>query len=98
MNYITKAVDSFLAQKTTFPIEIIINDDASDDGTAEILLDYKQRFPQLIFPVFHDENEYSKGLRAIMARNTFPRARGRYIAICEGDDYWTDPLQIAKAS
>lgn len=94
--YIRQALESFLVQRTTFPFEIIVNDDASTDGTTGIIMDYREQHPELIFPVLHEENEYSKGRRAIMARNTFPRARGKYIAICEGDDYWHDPFKLQK--
>jgi glycosyltransferase involved in cell wall biosynthesis len=96
VNFIKQAIDSFLMQKITFPLEIIINDDASTDGTTEILKTYEKNYPDLIFPIYHAENEYSKGIRGIMIRNTFPKARGKYIALCEGDDYWTDPLKLQK--
>lgn len=96
LNFIEQAIESFLMQKTTFSFEIIINDDCSTDGTTEILKKYEKKYPELIFPIYHAENEFSKGIRGITARNTFPRARGKYIALCEGDDYWTDPLKLQK--
>ena len=83
-------------QKTTFPIEIIINDDCSTDGTTEILKEYHEKFPDIIFPIYHEENEYSKGKRGILVKNTLPMAHGKYIALCEGDDYWIDPLKLEK--
>ena len=94
--FIRQCLDSLLMQKTNFPLEILIHDDASTDGTKEIVEEYVSRYPDLIFPIFQKENQYSKGVRGIMSRYNYPRARGRYIAICEGDDYWTDPLKLQK--
>lgn len=91
-SYINDAINGFIVQETDFPFEIIIHDDASTDGTTEIIKEYAERFPNLIKPVLQRENQYSKG------KNPFPiaasYARGEYIALCEGDDYWTDPNKI----
>lgn len=95
-NYIKEAIEGFLMQKTTFPFEIIIHDDASTDKTSEILKEYQGRFPNIIKCFCETENQYSKGVRGMMAKFTFPHARGKYIALCEGDDYWTDPLKLQK--
>jgi len=94
--FIRQCLDGFLAQKTNFPIEIIIHDDASTDGTKEIIEEYTSRYPDIIFPLLQTENQYSKGQRGIMSRYNYPRCRGKYIAICEGDDYWTDPFKLQK--
>ena len=94
--YIRQCLDGFLMQQTTFPIEIIINDDCSTDGTTEIIHEYAEKYPDLIFPIFHEENQYQKGVRGMFQRFVFPKARGKYIALCEGDDYWTDPLKLQK--
>lgn len=94
--YISQCVDGFLMQKTTFPFEIIINDDCSNDGTTEILKDYAIKYPELIHLILHDENQYSKGVRRILATFVYPVAKGKYIALCEGDDYWTDPYKLQK--
>lgn len=83
-------------QKTNFFFEIIINDDCSTDGTTEIIREYAEKYPDKIFPVFHEENLYSQGVRGMFHRFVFPKARGKYIALCEGDDYWTDPLKLQK--
>lgn len=96
VNYIRQALDGFLMQKTSFPFEIIIHDDASNDGTREIIEEYHKKFPELIFPYFQKENQYSKGIRGITMRYNYPRCRGKYIALCEGDDYWTDPNKLQK--
>ena len=94
--YIRQCLDGFLMQKTNFKYEIIIHDDASTDGTAEIIKEYAEKYPDLITPIFQTENQYSKGLRGFYARFVYPRAKGKYIALCEGDDYWTDPLKLQK--
>jgi len=94
--FIRKCLDSFLMQKTNFPIEIIIHDDASMDGTIDIIQEYASKYPETIFPMIQKENQYSLGIRGITSQYNYPRCRGKYIAICEGDDYWTDPLQMQK--
>ena len=94
--YIRQCLDGFLMQQTIFPIEIIINDDCSTDGTTEIVREYAEKYPDLIFPIFHEENQYQKGVRGMFQRFVFPKARGKYIALCEGDDYWADPLKLQK--
>ncbi len=93
--YVRDAIESFLMQKFTFPVEILIHDDASTDRTAEIIREYEKKHPDLIFPIFQSENQYSKGVK-ISFTYQYPRARGKYIALCEGDDYWTDPLKLQK--
>lgn len=82
-------------QKTTFPVEIIIHDDASTDRTAEIVREYEKKHPDLITAIYQTENQYSKG-KKISPTYVFPRAKGKYIALCEGDDYWTDPYKLQK--
>ncbi len=94
--YIRDAIEGFLMQKTTFPIEILIHDDASTDNTANIIREYERHYPNLIKPIYQTENQYSKKTINIWANITFPRARGKYIALCEGDDYWTDPYKLQK--
>lgn len=94
--YIRQCLDGMLSQKTNFPFEIIINDDCSTDGTTEIIKEYVAKYPNIIRPIFHEENQYSKGVRGMFANFCFPKARGKYIALCEGDDYWTDPLKLQK--
>ena len=93
-NYIADAIESFLMQKTDFSYEILIHDDASTDRTPEIIKQYESKYPDLIKPIYQTENQYSKGLRT-MGFN-MDRAKGKYIAICEGDDYWTDPYKLQK--
>ena len=93
--YIRKAIDSFLEQKTNFKFEILINDDASPDGTPEIIREYEQNHPDIIRAVYQKENLYSKGVR-IGDEILLPMARGRYLAFCEGDDYWCDVNKLQK--
>lgn len=93
--YIKKAIEGFLMQKTTFPIEIIIHDDASTDKTAEIIKGYADQNPNVIVSILQIENQYSKGL-GFIHKFVYSRARGKYFAVCEGDDYWTDPLKLQK--
>lgn len=94
--YIRQCLDGIIAQKTSFKYEIIINDDCSTDGTTEIVKRYADEYPELIRPIFHEENQWSKGTKRILATFVFPKARGKYIALCEGDDYWIDPLKLQK--
>ena len=95
-NYIRDAIEGFLMQKTSFPIEIIIHDDASTDNTAQIIKEYEDKYPDLFCNIFQNENQWSKGGGSIYARFVYPQVRGKYIALCEGDDYWTDPLKLQK--
>jgi len=93
-NYIADAIESFLMQKTDFSYEILIYDDASTDRTPEIIKQYESKYPDLIKPIYQTENQYSKGVKTIGFNSE--RAKGKYIAICEGDDYWTDPYKLQK--
>ena len=95
-NYIRQCLDGIIMQQTSFPFEIIINDDCSTDGTTEIIKEYVTKYPDIIRPIFHEENQYSKGVRGMFAKYCFPKARGKYIALCEGDDYLSDPLKLQK--
>jgi glycosyltransferase involved in cell wall biosynthesis len=92
---IEKALEGFLAQRGDVRVEILIHDDASADGTPEILRQYARRYPDVVKPLFETENQYRKGT-AMDATFNFPRAAGEYIALCEGDDYWTDPHKLKK--
>lgn len=91
-DYIKDALDSFLSQKTNFKYEIIIHDDASTDNTVRILKEYKQKYPDMIKLILQKNNQYSLGKDVLS--NTFNIANGKYIAICEGDDYWTDENKL----
>jgi len=82
-------------QITDFPIEIIIHDDASTDATADIISQYEKKHPGLIKPIYQKENQYSKGIKP-STNYVWPKCSGKYIALCEGDDYWTDPYKLQK--
>ncbi|WP_114793148.1 glycosyltransferase [Niabella yanshanensis] len=94
--YIRQCLDGFMIQQCSFDFEVLIHDDASTDGTSDIIREYQQKYPDIIKPIIQAENQYSKGVRGINIKYNFPRAKGKYIALCEGDDYWTDPLKLQK--
>jgi|GEM_PF-1165746 glycosyltransferase involved in cell wall biosynthesis len=94
VNFIRDAVEGFLMQETTFPVEIIIRDDASTDGTAEIVREYQEKFPQIIRTILHSKNQYSQGKKAFP--ETYAIARGDFTALCEGDDYWICKEKLQK--
>lgn len=93
--YIRQCLEGFLTQKTNFQFEAIIHDDASTDSSAQIIQEYADKHPHIIKPILEKENQYSKGVNFLgVIRNK--ACRGKYIAYCEGDDYWTDPLKLQK--
>jgi len=94
-NFIRDAIEGFLMQKTTFRVEVLIHDDASTDKTADIVREYEAKHPQLIKTTYQVENQYKKKPKTDKYVKPHPR-RGKYIAPCEGDDYWTDPLKLQK--
>jgi len=91
--YIRQCLEGLMNQKTNFKFEVLIHDDASLDSTASIVREYELKYPELIKPIYQTENQYSKGVW-VSSKYNFSRAKGKYIAICEGDDYWTDPLKL----
>ena len=91
--YIAQALESFVSQRTTFPFEVLVTDDASTDGTAAVIRDYAARYPEIIRPFLMEENQLSQGVN-LYETVLFPNARGEYFAECEGDDYWTDPDKL----
>ena len=91
--YIRQCLEGIVRQETDFKFELIIHDDASTDKTANIIHEYQERFPDIVKPIFQKENQYSQGGN-IGHRFLYPKAQGKYIAECEGDDYWTDPHKL----
>ena len=94
--FLRECFDGFLMQKTNFKFEVVIHDDASTDETKGIIEKYTNKYPDIFFPMYQKENQYSKGVRGMMVKFNFPRCRGKYIALCEGDDYWTDENKLQK--
>ena len=94
--FIKECLEGFLLQKTNFEFEVLIHDDASLDNTANIIKEYEMKYPDLFRVIYQNENQYSKGVKTINPKFNYPRARGKYIALCEGDDYWTDPYKLQK--
>lgn len=93
--YIRQCLEGFVMQKTNFRFEAIVHDDASTDGTAAIIREYAEKYPDIIKPVFETENQYSKhdgAIRRILNEHT----HGKYVALCEGDDYWIEPYKLQK--
>ena len=93
--YLRQCLDGFVMQETNFPFEAIVHDDASTDGSAAIIREYAEKYPDIIKPIYETENQYSKGkLTSAFVYAQHPATK--YIAMCEGDDYWTDPHKLQK--
>ena len=93
--YISECLQSIVAQKVNFRYEILVHDDASTDNTANIIRKFEREYPDLIKPIYQEVNQWSLGNK-VFSGIQLPRCTGKYIAICEGDDYWTDPLKLQK--
>lgn len=93
-NFIRYTLEGFLKQEVNFRYEILIHDDASTDNTQNILREYERRYPHLIKVVYQKENQYSQGKPIL--ENLLNKAKGKYLAFCEGDDFWNDELKLQK--
>lgn len=91
--YIRECLEGFVNQTTKFEFEVLVHDDASTDSTASIIREYEQKYPNIIQGIYQKENQYSKG-RYINLDILLPLAKGKYIAFCEGDDYWCDSNKL----
>lgn len=91
--YLRDCLEGIVGQRTTFPFEVIVHDDASTDGTTRIVREYASRYPGVVIPYVEGENRYSMGVEGLETIS-LPPVRGRYVAVCEGDDYWCDPLKL----
>ncbi len=92
-NYISQTLDGFLIQKTNFPFEVIVHDDASTDKTAALIREYEKKYPKIIKPIYEIENQYSKH-DGSLTRIMLAHYKGKYIAYCEGDDYWINENKL----
>lgn len=99
-NFIGQMLDGALMQQTSFPFEIVIGDDASTDRTQGIIREYSEKYPGRIRAYLHDKNQGPASPREFAGRNNvlglLKACQGEYVAMCEGDDYWTDPLKLQK--
>lgn len=99
--FIKETLEGFISQKTNFPFVAIVHDDASKDKTAEIIKEYTEKYPDIILPIYETENQYSKGegtFRVVseIMRTAIDATGAKYVALCEGDDYWIDPFKLQK--
>ena len=94
-DYIREALDSMVNQQADFAYEILVNDDCSSDGTAGIVRDYAEKYPEKVRAFFPEKNLYSQNID-VYYHTFFPNARGKYVAFCEGDDFWSDPEKLQR--
>ncbi len=94
--YIRECLNGFLMQETNFKFEVVIHDDASTDETQGIIKEYCEKYPNVFSPIFQHVNQYSRGIKSIIQTFCVPQFRGKYVAMCEGDDYWIDPYKLQK--
>ena len=96
--YLRDCLEGFVMQQTNFPFVAIVHDDASTDGSAAIIREYGEKYPDIIKPIYEAENKYSKhdGSLGRIINAAVDATGAKYVAMCEGDDYWTDPLKLQK--
>lgn len=96
--YIREAVDGFIRQETNFPVEVIVHDDASTDGSIEIIREYAAKYPDIFCNITQKQNQWSQGLQNWhrVRNNLYHAARGEFIATCEGDDYWSSTGKLQR--
>lgn len=93
--YIEETLEKIIAQKTNFEYEVLCHDDASTDRTQEIIMEFVKKYPDIIIPIFQKDNKMQKGHQVIF-EYCYPKARGKYIAYCDGDDYWSDVNKLQR--
>lgn len=95
--YLRQCLDGFVMQRTSFPFEAIVHDDCSTDGSAAIIREYAEKYPDIIKPIYETENQFSKHDGSLArAMDAAMHPGSKYVALCEGDDYWTDPDKLQK--
>ena len=96
--YLRDCLEGFVMQQTNFPFVAIVHDDASTDNSAAIIREYEEKYPNIIKPIYETENQYSKhdGSVGRIVDAAIDDTGAKYVAMCEGDDYWTDPLKLQK--
>ena len=94
--YLRDCLEGFVMQQTTFPFVAVVHDDCSTDGSAAIIREYAEKYPHIIKPVYETENQYSKGTLGRAMKEACGKYGAKYYALCEGDDYWTDPHKLQK--
>lgn len=96
--YIRECLEGFVMQQTNFKFVAIVHDDASTDKTADIIREYEAKYPEIIKPIYETENQYSKrdGTIDRIMNEAIAATGAKYIAVCEGDDYWTDSYKLQK--
>ncbi len=94
--YLRECLDGFVMQQTDFPFVAIVHDDASTDHSADIIREYAEKYPDIIHPIYETENQYSRGTLSQVMNDAADATGAKYIALCEGDDYWTDPKKLQK--
>lgn len=96
--YLRQCLDGFVMQKTNFRYAAIVHEDVSTDGSAAIIREYAEKYPDIIMPIFETENQWSKqdGSLARIMDDAINATGAKYVAMCEGDDYWTDPYKLQK--
>lgn len=97
--YLRNCFEGFVIQQTNFPFVAIVHDDASTDGSAAIIREYEEKYPHIFKPIYEKENLYKHGgfgaIDSVMY-DAIDAVAPKYVAMCEGDDYWTDPLKLQK--
>lgn len=96
--YLRQCLDGFVMQQTNFRFVAVVHDDCSTDGTTDILREYAEKYPDIIHPIYETENQWSKhdGSIGRIMNAAFDELGCKYIALCEGDDYWTDSQKLQR--
>lgn len=96
--YLRDCFEGFVMQQTKFPFVAVVHDDASTDNSVSIIREYEEKYPNIFQPIYEIENQYSKrdGSLDLIMNEAIDAACVKYVAMCEGDDYWTDPLKLQK--